>query len=374
MIDIQQKRIEWICECLYEPSSLEKIIGYVQGKVASLKVNEVLRNKGIRKRTIESDLKRIRLGEFSYMNEFENSPKGTVLFDIQYNRRTNKYAFSETSERPVFDSVTQEEILTMPFVNGVLNPYREIAGINRLIKSFEAIYDFNNPNVFSKNALVTFVERNDKSKDAKKKILEKTVTLLDIISQKKAITLMYSSVSTLIPNLADSTKKFILFPFQVRIHDGLHYLIALDLEGKKIKNFRVDHIKSKIHILDENDDENDDLEKEILRLNNFNTLQLKHDFFDYSFGIWCHNYPRKIYKIAIAFYDWAASYILINPLHSTQELISIEQNEAQITILLNIENTPQAPYDVENISKELAFELGRFRNSCEIKSIELSQK
>jgi hypothetical protein len=63
MIDFQQKRIEWICECLIEPSSLETIIKFIEHKVNLLNLNDSIRNKGVSKRTIEADIKKIRLGQ-----------------------------------------------------------------------------------------------------------------------------------------------------------------------------------------------------------------------------------------------------------------------------------------------------------------------
>jgi hypothetical protein len=370
MIDFQQKRIEWICEFLVEPRSLESIMKHITEKVELLKLNEVLRNKGNSKRTIEDDLMKIRKGKFSFLNKFEDKVEGDDYFELKYCRKINKYAFSETSQRPIFASVLETETNTMPFIKGALEPYKKLPGVKKIIQSFANVYDVNNKKLSTKRAVVTSIKSTSESNAINELIINKTTELLSIIPKRKAITLMYSKVSAVIPKISNA-HKFILFPFQVRIHDGIYYLIALDLVDDLVKNFRVDHIKSQIDLLDENDDENDELEASILKsyAHRFQTLRLNEDFFKYSFGTWCHNYPRNVYQITIAFYKWAASYVLIKPIHATQKIESVDENEVIISIFLNLQNVPVEPYVLEDVSIELAFELGRYRNNCEIKSI-----
>jgi hypothetical protein len=374
MIDIQQKRIEWICECLEQPKSLESIITFIKQKIVLLKINEVIRNKGVSKRTIEGDIEKIRYGNFSFVNNFENKKKGDIVFDIPYDRKSNTYSFSPSSARPIFVSSSEDENVTLPFISGILEPYKEIPGIKKIIHSFAHVYDYNKKSI-SKKAIVTSTKRSADINRIQEGLTKKTTELLSIISKRKAITLLYSNVSILISTISNS-KKFILFPYQVRIHDGLHYLIALDLIDQKVKNFRIDQIKSQIAILDVDDEENDAEEIEALNRysDKFPYLRLQDDFFKYSFGVWCHNYPRKLYKITIAFYDWAGSYILMQPLHATQILESKTENEVVISILLNLQAEPQTPYNLEVISKELAFALGRFRQSCEVRNIEFEKE
>jgi hypothetical protein len=368
MIDIQQKRIEWICEYLEEPRSLDSIMKYIKEKIEYLKLNEIHRNKGISQRTIEDDIKKIRKGEFSFLNKIENKVAGDNYFELEYSRKLNKYTFSKTSERPIFAS--NSETNTISFIKGALEPYNNLPGIKKIIDSFATIYDVNNNSQSSEIAVVTFVKSSSESNSINELIIKKTTELLSIIPKRKAITLMYSSVSVVIPKISNANK-YILFPFQVRIHDGIYYLIALDLVDDLVKNFRIDHIKSQIELLDENDEENEELEADILKryAYRFQTLRLKEDFFKYSFGTWCHNYPRKVYQLTIAFNKWAASYVLIKPIHATQKIESLDENEVIISILLNLQNIPVEPFKLEDVSKELAFELGRYRNNCEIKSI-----
>lgn len=369
MIDLQQKRIEWICEFLDEPRSFNAIRDYLKMKVDSLKYNQAIKNKGLSKRTFEADRQKIKLGNFMFINKIDKSTKGKVVFDLKYSRRTNKYYFTDETERPLFEANPENERLTMPFIAGILEPYKNIVGINKIIDSFKSTYDLNNKLLFNK-AIVTSIVRNKELKKTHKALQTKVEELLSVISNKKVITLMYSNVSILIPAVS-SSKKYVLFPYQVRIHDGLYYLIARDLVEHKVKNFRIDHIKSQIATLAIDDEENDDEEQAAMRIYGLqlNSMVLQEDFFKYSFGVWCHNYPRIVYQLTIAFFDWAASYILINPIHSTQNIESITADEVTISILLNLQAEPELPYNVELISKELAFALGKFRTSCEIKSI-----
>jgi hypothetical protein len=376
MIDFQQKRIEWICEYLVEPRSLNSIINHIDKKTKSLKYNHLIRNKGNSKRTIEADLKKIRSGDFIFTNRIEKSTNGDVLFDIKYNRKKNNYFFSDSSERPVFDSVSEIELLTMPFIDGALDSYKSISGINRIVKEFESIYSSDRSEGKFKIVETTSVKLNTEYQAKKNLIIQKAENLIKIIHQKKPISFMYSHVSNLVHEMSNANK-FILFPYQVRIHDGMFYLIALDLKTDLIKNFRIDNIKTSVQILEFNDPENDELEIELLEKYKykFNRLKLDKDFFKFSLGVWCHNDPRKVYRISINFYGWAASHVQFNPLHQSQTTLEIDENKLNIAILLNLVKEPVEPFDIANLSPELAFTLGKYREFYSIDSIvELSKQ
>ena len=148
-------------------------------------------------------------------------------------------------------------------------------------------------------------------------------------------------------------------PIQVRIHEELYYLIAFDIKLKKITTFRIDQIKSKIDVLSKKiNDELYNLKK------NFNE-----SFFEYSFGI-IRPESDDVYTINIRFTEWAAQYVFYKPIHKTQKIITkTTEGGLEISIKLLLENEPKLPYDLENISKELAFALSRFRNYYSITSI-----
>jgi hypothetical protein len=375
MIDFQQKRIEWICECLIEPSSLEAIIKFIEQKVNLFNLNDSIRNKGVSKRTIEADIKKIRLGQFLYKNEIKEIKGAIIIFHLDYNRLINKYAFKSDTERPIFYSVSENEFLTMPFIDGALDSIKTISGVNRIINEFQSIYSLGRRRDGYKIVETTSVKLNNEYQAKKNIIIQKAENLVKIIHQKKPISLMYSHVSNLVHEMSNANK-FILFPYQVRIHDGMFYLIALDLKTDLIKNFRIDNIKSSVQILELNDPENDELEIELLEKYKykFNSLKLDKNFFKYSLGIWCHNAPRKVYRITINFYGWAASHVQFNPLHQSQSTPEIDENKLKVAIFLNLVNEPVEPYDINFLSPELAFALGKYRDFHSIDSIvELSK-
>jgi hypothetical protein len=376
MIDFQQKRIEWICECLIEPSSLETIIKFIEQKVNLLNLNDSIRNKGISQRTIEADIKKIRLGQFLYKNEIMEIEGSEKIFHLDYDRLINKYAFKPNTERPIFDSVSEIELLTMPFIDGALDSFKTISGVNRIINEFQSIYSLGRSEDEYKIVETTSVKMNTEYQAKKNLIIQKAENLIKIIHQKKPISFMYSHVSNLVHEMSNANK-FILFPYQVRIHDGMFYLIALDLKTDLIKNFRIDNIKTSVQILELNDPENDELENTLLEKYKyeFKRLKLDKDFFKFSLGVWCHNTPRKVYRISIDFYGWAASHVQLNPLHQSQTTLEIDENKLKIAILLNLVKEPVEPFVIANLSPELAFTLGKYREFYSIDSIvELSKQ
>jgi len=351
---MKQKRIEWICEFLSlkakdekNGASLTEILNYVKRKVDEFE--SVDSRIGISKRTIESDIKSIRIGDFDFSNNIKVKKKNEIIFHLKYNREKNNYSFDSNFPIPEFNQNFEEENLTLPFIEGILAPYKEIPGIKKAIEKIKEIYpiEFN----FKENKTAVVTTNSYLNLDIKIKLADKTTEILKYIKSDSVIFFSYIKVNKQNRDLNDK-EDFTVLPIQVRIHEELYYLIAYDIKLKKITTFRIDQIKSKIEVLSK---------KINLELYNLKK-NFDENYFKYSFGI-LRPESNDVYNINIKFKEWAAQYVLYKPIHKTQKIISnTAEDGLEISIKLLLENEPKLPYDLENISKELAFVLSRFRN------------
>ena len=349
---MQQQRIEWICEALSVPSNIKTIIDFVNKKANKLNLVE----KNYSQRTIEADINKIRNGKFLFSNNIKNKEKGE-LFRLEYDRANNIYYFDKNYSIPEFNKNTIEENLTLPFIEGILAPYQELAGIKKVIEKIKEFYpikfDSNefksavvNSNCITDNGIITNLKN-------------KSTEILLHISLDNIISFSYIKVNNETRELND-TITYKVLPLQVRIHEELYYLIAHDIKKEKIVTCRIDQIKSKIEKVNSKIDE---VEIKSIK-DNFNE-----GYFDYSFGVWRPN-TNDVYTLKIIFTEWAAQYVTYKPIHKSQTILTNKSTKGiEVTIQLHLENEPIIPYDLENLSKELAFTLSRFRNNYEIISI-----
>lgn len=352
---MQQQRIEWICEALSVPSNLETIIDFVNSRLEKQSI--INKKKKYSKRTIEADINKIRTGDFEFSNNVIKKKK-EELFKLEYDKRKNIYYFDENYLIPKFNKNTLEEDLTLPFIEGILAPYRELAGIKKIVEKIKEFYPIDFESKKYKSAVVT--TNYILHKDIISNLVMKSTEILKQIELNTIITFNYIKVNNIARNIND-TINYKVLPLQLRIHEELYYLIAYDIKKEKIITCRIDQIKTKI-------------EKANTILNSSKIKFIKDNFnegyFDYSFGVWRPN-SNNIYTIKISFTEWAAQYVTYKPIHKTQTLlINNADKSVEVTIQLLLDNEPTPPFEIENISKELAFTLSRFRNNYKIITIE----
>lgn len=352
---MQQQRIEWICEALSVPSNLKTIIDFVNNRLEKQSI--INKKKKYSKRTIEADINKIRTGDFEFSNNVSKKKKED-LFKLEYDKRKNIYYFDENYLIPKFNKNTLEEDLTLPFIEGILAPYRELAGIKKIVEKIKEFYPINFESKKYKSAVVT--TNYILHKDIISNLVMKSTEILKQIELNTIITFNYIKVNNITRNIND-TINYKVLPLQLRIHEELYYLIAYDIKKEKIITCRIDQIKTKI-------------EKANTILNSSKIKFIKDNFnegyFDYSFGVWRPN-SNNIYTIKISFTEWAAQYVTYKPIHKTQTLlINNTDKSVEVTIQLLLDNEPTPPFEIENISKELAFTLSRFRNNYKIITIE----
>lgn len=351
---MQQQRIEWICEALSVPSNIKTIIDFVNEKAHKLNLNE--KDKNYSQRTIEADINKIRKGKFLFSNNIKNKEKGE-LFKLEYDRANNIYYFDENYHIPEFNKNTIEENLTLPFIEGILAPYQELAGIKKVIEKIKEFYPIRFDSNEFKSAVVTTNCITDNGIITNLK--NKSTEILLHISLDNIISFNYIKVNNESRELSD-TITYKVLPLQVRIHEELYYLIAHDIKKGKIITCRIDQIKTKIEKVNSKIGE-----AEIKSIkNNFNER-----YFDYSFGVW-RPITNDVYTLKIIFTEWAAQYVMYKPIHKSQTIKTNKSTKGiEVTIKLHLDNEPKIPFDLENLSKELAFSLTRFRNNYEVVSI-----
>ena len=184
---------------------------------------------------------------------------------------------------------------------------------------------------------------------------------------------MYTTVHNLNDELSASFM-FQIIPLQVKLHENLFYLIGQNIKKEnRIVNFRIDKIKGRIDAIE--DEENGESKKfKSIDVKNLNLEQ----YFKNVIGVWCYNQSDLTETIEIKFRDWAASYIIAQPLHNTQKIVKefykvkIKGREVdEIIISIDTRLTPKIDKDgnqkkIIERSNELAFLLSRFREFCEV--------
>lgn len=118
------------------------------------------------------------------------------------------------------------------------------------------------------------------------------------------------------PFYESETKEYIANPLFIKEYQSRWYLISELNETQKIKTFAFDRIQN-LEIL-----------SSTFKLKNF-----KSNLFKNTIGI---NYSEDIQEIVLWFNNWQANYIKTLPLHSTQKIISENENGFIISIKVNV--------------------------------------
>lgn len=353
--NIKQIRIELICKKIEQGASIEKIIEYVNKKINRKDGIEVSYGK----RTIENDIKTIREGNFECLNKSVNG-KGKHHFYINYIKSEDKYYFDENYAIPEFDEITEEERLTIPFLIGILSPYKSIPAVVKILDRIDDFFDIDKK---YKNAILLHKPKLAEEE----KTIELTIQLLGHIKRNECVQFNYVTVHKLNKTFQESRWVKII-PIQVKIYENLYYLIGIDLEKRELSNYRIDQIiyrnKNTINLIE--DEENFD---EIKYFDpNDEIITSINERFENTLGVWVHKEDTQIRTVHIKFRDWAANYVSKMQLHSSQKIINLDKDNNEIILQLEIKLTNKVGTESSTLQldPELAFLLGRFREYCEI--------
>ncbi|GAA4074906.1 hypothetical protein GCM10022389_20670 [Flavobacterium cheonanense] len=356
----EQFRIQLICNILEKGASLKKIKNDVNDK---LRENNL---KQYSNRIYSEDIRKIREGDFDYIGK----DKKEQTFSVIYYVSLDQYRFEEDTPFPKFSLLDENERLTVPFLKGILKPYESLPAVGKILNELNEIFDLTEEEIKSSAAVVVTKPIIHNSE----KVHENIIKILEHIKNKNCVEFMYTTVHNLNDKLSASFMCEII-PLQIKLHENLYYLIGQNIKKEnRIVNFRIDKIKGSIDAIE--DEETGELKK-------FNSIDIKslnlEQYFKNVIGVWCYSEKDKTETIKIKFRDWAASYILAQPLHDSQKIIrdfyKVEFGEKVFDeIIISIDTRLSPEFDNDNNRKktilersnELAFLLGRFREFCEV--------
>ena len=140
--------------------------------------------------------------------------------------------------------------------------------------------------------------------------IENTEIILNTILEKKKLKIHYQKFSDY------KIKEHILEPIFIREFQNRWYVVSQTDKKEKFYTFAFDRIQ-KLEVL----------QKKFITKSSFA------NFYKNTIGI---SYSENIEKIVLKFDNWQAKYLKTLPLHSTQEIISEDENVIVISINVNI--------------------------------------
>ncbi|MFZ4679354.1 MAG: WYL domain-containing protein [Flavobacterium sp.] len=357
----RQLRIQLICKKLIVGASLVQLKKHI---------NSTFSNRGFEKqsyniRTIQLDIQAIREGNFIYLNKEINFDNNSHVFKVKYQRSSNIYIFSEDSEIPEFNILDEGERMTLPFLIGILNPYKNIPAVKKVLLGLADTFYISKEEQKSAKAIV--IAKSPLKNE--NRIIALSISILGHIKRNECIEFNYISVHKLDETLNQYSKQEVI-PLEIRLYENLYYLIAFNKKTDEIRNYRLDQfIKLKVSKLT-NSNETVYFTEEFVK-----TLDLK-KYFQNSIGVWCHKSFETVETVEIRFLGWAATYVQAAPIHSTQVISEInkEKNELTLEIKIKLFTYSDSRKTARERSPELAFLLGRFREFCEVNEEKLLEK
>ncbi len=229
-------------------------------------------------------------------------------------------------------SLNEYERATLPFLFGLLEPYRKIPSVHALLNTLIETHKLNQEEV--NKASIVFDVKEPKASPKWMKALNE---IFLAINNQCAIEFYYKKVDKGGEVRDENLMEYItLFPLQVRFYQGLYYLIGIktasEISPENLRLFRIDRIhRGPDFLLDEY--------TELPIYFDWNKFYHKAELFNYyehCIGILrnyhVHKQPVRVYRW---FRSWAASLVLALPLHSSQEIVQILENgDVQIRLLV----------------------------------------
>ncbi|RAR73789.1 WYL domain-containing protein [Flavobacterium aciduliphilum] len=357
----RQLRIQLICKKLIVGASLDQLISHVNSTFSK----RGFEKESFDKRTIQLDIQSIREGNFEYINKDISFDNNSHVFKVKYQRASNIYIFSEDSEIPEFNMLDEGERMTLPFLIGILNPYKNIPAVKKVLLGLEDTFYISKEEQKSVKAIVIPKPPLRKEND----IIALSISILGHISRNECIEFNYISVHKLDETLIQYSKQEVI-PLEIRLYENLYYLIGFNKKTEEIRNYRLDQfVKLKVSKLT-NSNETIYFTEEFVK-----SLNLK-KYFQNTIGVWCHKSFETVETVEIKFLGWAATYVQAAPIHSTQVISEInkEKNELILEIKIKLFTYSESRKTARERSPELAFLLGRFREFCEVNEEKLIEK
>ncbi|MFN5208974.1 MAG: WYL domain-containing protein [Bacteroidota bacterium] len=322
--------------------------------------------KPISLRTLQSCLEQLREGDFNHSKKNRPLKERSELFQVEVSKKN--YRWHNDSSKPLFGDLEPAERYTLPFLTGILNKYKGIPAVKKILDTLPDIFGIIPEEMKSSSVIFhdgpTLMNIQELGEGFHDNVVRLAINMLGYIGMEQEILFGYVAVSRQLKPYS-STVIHRVAPLQIRLHDSLYYLTAIDLEKRKLSNFRIDRIAN-LEVEESYCSEGKP------RFFNKEELVKKYkvnEHFTHVLGVWNHPPEDRVHRIHIRFKGWAASYIRSLKFHPTQFLQSIESEDPNTESLvmsfdlkLGPEVRPGQP--IEERSNELSFFLGRFRNDA----------
>jgi hypothetical protein len=328
------------------------------------RVNEGLEDRGLSPiglRTLQSCIESLRLGDFDHSKKDLPLRSRSKLFKIVFKHKVYKWGLD--TEFPEFGDLDEDERFTLPFLAGILKRFESIPAVQKILYQLPEIFNISEAEMESQSAIFQTgpVLYDPQHPDFEPRVIQ----ILAHIHQGQAIEFNYTSVNVYDNKVEKLTMQQVI-PLQIRYYEHYYYLIAADLEGKMILNYRIDQI----HRLNVLPSENEQGEIRYFDLAEFEQRLKVTKKLEDSLGVWVHADKENLYEIQISFHKWAASYVKRLQLHSSQRIVS--ENKAEQTLVISVKlrlsEESSSKRNIIDRNSELAFLLGRFRDDCKILS------
>jgi len=356
------KRIRHIC------SFLSKGGGTIKEMLTW--VNDHLENEGektIELRVLQECISRLRKGDFEHSRMYEQAVPGQSMFPIAVEE--NKYYRWKSlnpEDRPLFGILEEEERFTLPFLAGILERYKSIPSVRKVLDELPNIFNIEPEEMKSSAAIIhvgpVLYQKNNE--DFQDDLINCVIKILGHISRGEWIEFNYSKVNK---NVKETVFEEVA-PLQIRLYEHYYYLIATNKEQKEIFHYRVDQIH-RLRV------EKADGDEEIFQ-QPFDRQQLEYALnlkaqFKNTLGVWLHKPTDVLHEADIEFKEWAASYVRHLKFHPSQEIISEDFDNKSIVVRFRLLMTPVSDPNAELETKnvELAFLVARFRSSAKVLDI-----
>lgn len=319
--------INFLKTCRRKDATVANIIAYVNHHVSF--------GSPISRRTFESDLQSIR-------NDFG--------IDIEVTREGNSCYYSVDAEDFTNDTMGEDFGILLQLIN----THKELESVEWLKGILQTDYNID-ASYFDNNDFFVLPKPKNSRHD---KILKLAVEIIKYAKKGQSIQFYYHPA-----NMGKKESAKCVAPLQVKFFDGRYYMVALDLID--FDNYNVFGTTPILYALDaiegfnvyaaQKEYENEEHAKNEDDFNiYFNHAQLRKkiglkNYFKDCIGIYRPKNREPKY-IKLKFTDWARSYVLNQPIHSSQKEIS-KGDELIVEIYV---------YD----TFELDFSLARFREFC----------
>ena len=281
-----------------------------------------LHGKDIKERMVREDLKLLREGALN----------GVPLNIVVENKQ---YRIKATGNNWAYESMASSERDTVPFVFSILEPYKELPAVKKVLEDLMTTHRMANKDVKLQSAMVSV-----KAVTENLGFVQLISKVMGCISRQVACEFNYFKVSA--ESNAELVPKFVeVYPIQIRVFDHRYYLVGVkttsDWVPQSLQIFALDRIyRFKVdESVDQDSFQPKTFDWELLS----QSIDLTH-YFDHCVGIY-RNYlvdkdPLIIYRW---FKGWAASHVEAVPLHRSQKVV--QRDGVNIRIRMEVYDTPE---------------------------------